>query len=147
MNDVSIRAAERTDADAIRKVINAAYAVWSVTLPDLPDVAGGVDEDIAAGRVWVAAEREAIIGCLIGGVIPGRWHLANIAVAPDHGGRGVGQALLAFAVEEAARSGVDEVALATHRKMPGSIALYKRLGWDVSGEDGNKIMMRRGIEP
>ena len=147
MNDVSIRAAEPTDAGPTQKVINAAYAVLSVTLPDLPAVADGVDEDIAAGRVWVATEREDVIGCLIGGVVSGRWHLANIAVAPDHGGRGVGQALMTFAVEEAARSGVDEMALATHRKMPGVIAFYKRLGWDVSGEDGNKIMMRRGIEP
>ncbi len=146
MNDVSIRAAESKDADAIRAVINAAYAVWSVTLPDLPDVASGVAEDIAAGRVWIATEREVTIGCLIGSVVLGRWHLANIAVAPDHGRRGVGQALMAFAVAQATMSGVDEMALATHRKMRGVIAFYKRLGWEVSGEDGNKVMMRRGIE-
>jgi len=143
MKGVRITVAQSNDADAIRKVIKAAYAVWSVSLPDLPDVAGGVDEDIAAGRVWIAVEKEVIVGCLIGGMVSGRWHLANIAVSPDQGGRGVGKALMAFALVEAARLDAAEMTLATHRKMLGVIALYKRLGWEVSGEDGNKIMMRR----
>ena len=143
MREVSIRSASSVDANAIRAVIRAAYAVWAKTLPDLPDVAAGVAEDIAGGRVWIAEQGSEITGCLIGGMVGEHWHLANVAVSPDHGSKGIGRALIAFAVVQAKQQGAHEMALATHRAMPGNVALYERLGWEVSGEVGNNIMMRR----
>lgn len=143
MSDVVIKTALSKDAEAVGEVIRAAYAPWVKMLSDLPDVSAGVTEDIASERVWVAVEGGEIVGCLIGGVITEQWQVTNVAVAPDHGGKGVGRALMTFAVARAKHEGATEMALATHRAMPGNIALYERLGWTVSGENGNKIMMRR----
>ena len=131
------------DVDAVQEVIRAAYANWAKALADLPDVSGGLAEDIAGGRAWVAMVEGEIVGCLIGGDVSGRWHLSNVAVAPEHGGKGFGRALMAFAVTEAARVGASGMALATHRDMPGNVALYKRLGWRVVAKEGNRIMMHR----
>lgn len=69
----------------------------------MPDVSGGVGADIAAERVLVAVDRDAPIGCLIGGMIDGMWHGANIAVSPSPAGTGVGSALMRFAVAQALR--------------------------------------------
>jgi predicted N-acetyltransferase YhbS len=143
MTDVLIRAALNEDIDAVREVIRAAYANWAKALAVLPDVSGGVAEDVAGGRVWVAVVEGEIVGCLIGGEVSGRWHLANVAVAPEHGGKGVGRDLMTFAVIEARRVGATGMALATHRAMPGNVALYGKLGWRVVAEEGNKIMMHR----
>ena len=106
-------------------------------------MSGGVGADIAAEQVLVAVDGNAPIGCLIGGMIDGMWHVANIAVSPSPAGTGVGSALMRFAVAQDLRDGVDEMALARHRDMPRNVALYERLGWRVSGEDGNRIMMHR----
>ncbi|MBT8460470.1 MAG: GNAT family N-acetyltransferase [Boseongicola sp.] len=143
MSDVTIRSAVLGDIEAVEAVISRAYAPWLAKIAELPDVAAGVPEDIADCRVWVAVEAQEIRGCLIGGPESGRWHVANVAVAPDHGGKGVGRALMAFAVDQARREGLREMALATHRDMPGNVNLYERLGWVVTDESGNKIMMKR----
>ena len=145
MTGISIRSAKPDDADAVRKVILAAYAPWVPKLPDLPDVSGGVSEDIEARRAWVAEHGDAIVGCLIGGIVGDHWHVANVAVSPRHGGKGIGRRLMEHAVEEAKRANVSAMALATHRDMPGNVVLYEKLGWQVSGEAGTKIMMRRDI--
>jgi GNAT superfamily N-acetyltransferase len=109
----------------------------------LPDVSRGVGADIAAERILVVVDRDAPIGCFLGGMIDRMWHGANIAVSPSPAGTGVGSALMRFAVAQALRDGVDEMALARHRDMPRNVALYQRLGWQVWGEDGNRIMMHR----
>lgn len=143
MSDALIRAATRADADQIRVVVKAAYAPWTKVLPDLPDVSAGIEDDIAAGRVWVAVEGDKVLGTLIGGISAEHWHVANVAVSPDDGGKGIGRSLMEFALAQAKREGVRDMALATHHLMPGNVALYEHLGWQVSGEDGNKVLMRR----
>ena len=145
LTGISIRHAKPDDAEAVRKVILAAYAPWFEKLPDLPDVSGGVCDDIEARRVWVAEHGDVIVGCLIGGVVGDHWHVANVAVSPEHAGQGIGRRLMEHAVEEALRANVFTMALATHRDMPGNVVLYEKLGWQVSGEAGTKIMMRRDI--
>ncbi len=145
MEDVDIRQAETDDAVAVQAVIRAAYAAWKDRLPDLTDISGGVEDDISKGRVWAALEGESVVGCLIGGASADAWHVANVAVAPQHGGKGIGGALMRFAVEQALQADVKEMVLATHREMSGNVALYEHLGWQISDADGNRVMMRRDI--
>ena len=146
MADISIRNADPADVSRVRGVIRLAYASWADRLPDLPDVSGGVEDEIAAGRVWVATEGRGIVGCLIGGVDDGVWHVANVAVAPDQAGKGCGSALMQHAVELARRAGVGQMALATHVDMARNVVMYERLGWEVSNRDGNRIMMHRDTD-
>ena len=108
----------------------------------MPDVSGGLGADIAAERVLVAVDGDAPIGCLIGGMIDGRWRGKYCSLAqPRWEGRRL--CLDPVAVAQALRDGADEMALARHRDMHRNVALYERLGWRVSGEHGNRIMMHR----
>ena len=146
MAEVSIRKAQHADAAAVRHVIRAAYAPWVGQLPDLPDVSAGVFDDIAAGHVHLAEQDQTVIGCLIGRATDANFHLANIAVAPDHGGKGVGRDLMRFAETLARALGCREMHLATHRKMSANVAFYQRLGWTVSGAVGNKVTMMLALD-
>ncbi len=86
-------------------------------------------KEIARHQVWVAEEERQIIGGLV--LIPKEDHLLldNIAVHPDHQGRGVGRALLELADSEALSQGYRELGLYTHETMTENIALYGRNGW------------------
>lgn len=56
--------------------------------------------------------------------------LDNVAVAPEHQGKGLGKALLAFAEEEAVRQGYDSIYLYAQEVMTENIALYEHIGYE-----------------
>ena len=141
MSRIEIKQATREDAADIQDVLIAAYARWQERLDDLPDVTGGVSEDIEADRTWVALDAGRVVGCLMGGMDDGRWHLANVAVHPEASGRGVGRRLIEHAEGLARASGASEMMLATHKDLPENITLYEHLGWVISGQEDARVMM------
>ena len=139
-----IRKATQSDKEALVKVIDRAYEIYKIELPDLPDVSSGVEDDIAEGNVWVAES-----GGIVGGVFltfdKTDAVLTNIAVDPIHSGEGIGKALIAHAEAECEKRGILTLKLATHVKMPENIALYSHLGWVETGCDGNKVFMSKQL--
>lgn len=142
---MQVRAALPTDLRAAQAVVAAAYAAYRSSGLDLPDVTAGLDEDIAAGRVWVADSDGPVLGVLVVTLSDTHGHLQNVAVDPSHHGRGVGTALIAKAVDLVRAAGLPQLRLTTHRMMPGNLALYGRLGWVETGRDGDKVFMVRDI--
>ena len=69
----------------------------------------------------------------------------NIAVDPDAAGKGVGSALIGALEDTARAAGITDLSLATHRDMPGNVDFYRKLGWSVTGREGNRIMMARHL--
>ncbi|MEM1129269.1 MAG: GNAT family N-acetyltransferase [Pseudomonadota bacterium] len=145
MPDFTIRPATEADAPDLTKVFAAAYAPFLASLPDLPDVTGGLAADIAAHQVWVA-ERE---GRVLGGVVlvwgAGTPTLANLAVHPEEGGRGLGRRLIAVVEEACRKEGAATLVLASHASMTDTLALYRRLGWRETGRSGNKVQMEKTL--
>ena len=94
MSDFIIRRAVAEDAPALTRIIAAAYDAYADRGLDLPPVAEGVADDIAAYSVWVAEIDSAIIGGLILVLHDDHGHLANVAVDPARSGYGVGRALI-----------------------------------------------------
>jgi ribosomal protein S18 acetylase RimI-like enzyme len=120
--------------DAIRAVVEAAYARWVVELGMRPIP---LDDDyaarVAAGQAWVAGE--PVKGVLVLEEHPGHLLVDNVAVEPASQGRGVGRALLAFAERRARGLGLPEVRLYTNERMTSNVALYRRLGYrDLAAE-------------
>lgn len=142
---MKIRPASPEDADAATEVIRRAYAPWRAKLPDLPDVASGVAEDIATGPALVAEVDGTVTGILLAKADPGTLHIMNIAVSPDAKGQGIGSALMRAIEAHARADSTHTLYLATHRDMPGNVALYEHLGWTVTGRDGTKILMERHL--
>ena len=138
-----IRKATPDDAVGLTDCTAAAYAGFDI--PDLPDVTIGIADDIAAHTVLVCVHQGRIIGGLILSVDGSAAHLRNVAVHPDHNGRGIGTALINAAIATLDPRQVKSVDLATHRAMPGNVMLYSRLGWVETGRAGNKILMTRAL--
>ena len=145
MSEVLIRRARPEDAADLTAVIDAAYAPVRASLPNLPAVSDGVALDIAENLVWVATADGAILGGLI--LIAAGDHalLANVAVVPDAGGRGIGRDLIALAEAAARDLGLAEIRLRTHARMAGNLALYERLGWRETGRDGDGVRMSKPL--
>lgn len=142
---IHIRRAEPADVPALVSCIDAAYARYAATLPDLPAVSDGVAEEIADNLVWVAVEDGAAIGALFLVLQGDVMKLGNVAVRPDHGGKGLGRRLIALAEGEARARNCTEMRLNTHAAMPENVRLYHHLGWVETGRQGNRVAMRKRL--
>ena len=106
---------------------------------------------IAQHQVWVVEDGGELVGGLV--LIPSGDHLLldNIAVHPEHQGRGVGRALLELADTQARAQGYGELHLYTHETMTENIALYTRLGWSEThrGQQAgySRVFMRKPLLP
>ncbi|RDB15005.1 hypothetical protein Hypma_003724 [Hypsizygus marmoreus] len=60
-----------------------------------------------------------------------QWHLHLFGVVPEHHGKGVGKALMAFAEE---RTKADGVSIVLETTTDVDIIIYKRLGFEIKGQ-------------
>ena len=144
---VHIRKATPEDADALAQCIDLAYARYANRIPDLPAVSEGCADDIAANQVWVATQEREIIAGLFLMPQDGFIKLANLAVHPDHGGRGIARRLMEISEREALRQGYRELRLNTHAAMPENIQIYEHFGWRVISRNGNTVSMSKSLPP
>jgi GNAT superfamily N-acetyltransferase len=150
MHHWRLRRAEPTDAPALASCVDTAYHHYIPRIgkppgPMLADYA----EEIIRHQVWVAESEQHIIGGLVLIAEEDALLLDNIAVHPDHQGRGVGRALLELADDEALSQGYGELRLYTHETMTENIALYTRSGWvetHQGHQDGYaRVFMRKRL--
>ncbi len=72
----------------------------------------------------------------IGKLAADEWYVSNVAVYPEHRGRGIGTTLMAAGEEEAVRSGCARIVLDVETDHEPAIALYRSLGYAVERETG-----------
>jgi ribosomal protein S18 acetylase RimI-like enzyme len=155
-----IRRATPADLPAIKAIIDAAYARYLTRMdkppaPMLRDYRASVED----GTTWVTGSPitgSPITGSPVTAVItlyPREDHLylENVAVAPSAQGQGLGRLLLDFAEQEAARRGLDRIALVTHEVMTENQAIYAGRGYvvvDRRAQDGyRRIFMEKRLAP
>ena len=120
---VSVRRAVPSDLDGIRAVEDASFAnPWN---------AEAFAEAMAApGRdVLVAVAGSEVAGYAVVTAGEGEAELANLAVGAAHRGAGVGEALLARAVDVARGRGARRVLLAVRGSNLVAMRLYERFGF------------------
>ena len=140
-----IRKALLADVEALASCIDAAYAKYSNRISDMPPVSDGIAEEITSNQVWVAIEDGKIIAGLFLISHDGFMKLANLAVHPSHGGKGIGRKLMELSDSEAKRQGYDEMRLNTHIAMPENVQLYEHLGWEEVSRSENTVSMRKHL--
>lgn len=140
-----IRKANLADVPQLRQCIGRAYAPLKARLPDLPDVSGGLAEEIRKRIVLVAEVNGGVAGCAILDTAGTAAHLVNIAVDPGYKGRGIGKTLMEAAEDRARLDGAADITLATHTDIPENIALYRHLGWSETSRNGNKALMKKEL--
>jgi len=143
----TLRPAKSTDANGLTRIIDAAYAGYAARGIELPPVSEGVDEDIAENTVLIAENAGTVLGGAILMLQCEKAKLANLAVHPDHGGRGIGGALMHAAVQAAREAGHATLHLTTHVDMLENVALYRHLGWTMTSTEGNKVLMMFNLHP
>ncbi len=85
---------------------------------------------VAEGVVWVIEADNAFAGYLIAyEKTPGSLHVENVAVPPEHQGKGLGKRLLAFAEDLARMRGLPQIDLYTNEKMTENLSVYPHLGF------------------
>ena len=148
MPDVSIRPAEPNDIPAITRIYTEAVlrgtASFEIEPPDEEEMARRFDALRAGGFPFlVAADRDAIAGYAYAGPyrarIAYRWTVEDsIYLAPDAQRLGIGRALLARLIAEAAAGGFRQmIAVIGDSANTGSIELHRALGFRMVGTFDN----------
>ncbi|HUF88821.1 MAG TPA: ribosomal protein S18-alanine N-acetyltransferase [Gemmatimonadota bacterium] len=87
-----------------------------------------------AGLGWVAAEpRGVVLGYAVGWVAVDEAELANLAVAEEWRGRGLGEGLVRAFAREAGVRGAGRLYLEVRVSNAGARRFYERLGFDLVG--------------
>ena len=133
---VGLRRATSADAALVRDLVRAAYAKWVPLLgrepkPMTADYDAAV-RDHVVDLLRLNGEAAALIE-----MEPENDHLlvVNVAVSPDHQGKGYGRALLAHAEEFALSLGLKELRLYTSVHLTENVKLYERVGYKVDREE------------
>jgi GNAT superfamily N-acetyltransferase len=87
--------------------------------------------DRLAKVVAVFAAGDPPVGFVSIDVIDGCAHIDQLSVLRDHGGHGIGRALLDEAVRWARADGLAAVTLTTFRDVPWNAPFYRRVGFEV----------------
>jgi ribosomal protein S18 acetylase RimI-like enzyme len=113
-----------------------------------------VREDLRANGGAIAWLGREPVGCLRYDVQPDHLHVRRVAVPPGRRRAGIGSALMAWAQRRAKSLGLREVRLGVRVQLPGNLAFYESLGYEVIGShrhpaDGRVFWreMRLRLEP
>lgn len=146
-----IRRAGPKDAEAVRGLVREAYAKWvpligREPLPMRADYDRAVREhDIRllsvegrlAALIEVIAEADHLV-------------IENVAVAPDHQGRGLGRHLMRRAEGIARRANLPRLCLLTNAAFEANIRLYGSLGFRIDRTElfmgGTTVYMSKAID-
>ena len=147
MTDPTIRKATLEDVPQIVACIDAAYAPYIKTIANLPPVSESIDLDVVDNLVWVVEDDGAIAGVVVcvEQTQPRAMKLANLAVHPSQGGKGLGGKLIRHAEQSARELGYVEMQLNTHKDMTDTQRLYFRLGWQELARDGATVTMKKSL--
>ncbi len=130
---MDIRVARPDDLPRLQDVELLAGAMFrDVGLPEIADDDPPSLDDLAgAAAVLVAVDdRDVAVGYARIEVVDGHAHLEQLSVVPDHGGQGVGTALLDAVAAWARERGDAEITLTTFRNVAFNAPLYAKRGYD-----------------
>jgi ribosomal protein S18 acetylase RimI-like enzyme len=126
------RLATARDLPSVRRVIDAAYAVYldRMDRPPAP-VLHDYRPEVEAGAVWVLGA--PVLAVIV--LIPDGDSLLveNVAVDPAAQGTRLGRRLMAFAEDQAIALGLDRVTLYANEVMTENLAFYAKLGYRETG--------------
>jgi predicted N-acetyltransferase YhbS len=145
-----IRPAVPADAEAVAAIAREAFEhyiprIGAPPVPMLVDYAAAV----AAAKVWVATDADAVIGFVLLEDEPDSLLLDVLAVSPAVQGKGIGAALLAFAEDETRNRGYRKITLYTNAAMTENIAYYPRHGYVEVGretvQDRHRVFFEKAV--
>ncbi|GAA0236728.1 GNAT family N-acetyltransferase [Cryptosporangium japonicum] len=152
VDGVVLRRAERADLPALIELLAAdQLGARRESVDDLTpyETAFAAIEADPAHLLMVAAAERRIVGTFQLSFLPGlarrgalRAQIEAVRVAGEWRGRGLGAAMMRWAIEEARRRGCATVQLTSDKSRLDAHRFYRRLGF-VASHDGFKLVLRQ----
>jgi GNAT superfamily N-acetyltransferase len=146
----AFRRAIAADAALVRAISRAAYAKWVPLIGREPwPMTADYDLALRDHRIDLLHQEGEVVGLVE--MIPAPDHLLveNVAVLPEHQGKGHGRRLMAHAEAVAGTLGHGLLRLYTNQRFAANIALYQRLGYELEREEtvpaGVVVHMRKRL--
>jgi ribosomal protein S18 acetylase RimI-like enzyme len=128
--NLNIQRATDDESPAVAALVNAAYSKWIEVIGRKPmPMLADYDALIARQCVYCAREGLVLVGVIVLWPADDSLYIDNIAVASKQQGRGVGDALLAFAEQQASALNLSRMTLLTHEKMLYNQDYYRKHGY------------------
>jgi len=86
-------------------------------------------EKLRKSDVFVAVDDGGVVGLIVLIATENHLLIENVAIDPEHQGKGIGRSLMALAETYAADRSIPELKLYTNAAMAENLALYPRLGY------------------
>ncbi|RPK31376.1 GNAT family N-acetyltransferase [Paenibacillus xylanexedens] len=122
---------------------------YEISLPKEYIEAFAKIEQQIGNSIIVAMDKDEVVGCLQLTIIPGisrlgttRGQIEGVRVGQGYRGRGIGESLFRYAINEAKSMGCDMIQLTTDKKRKDAHRFYERLGF-VDSHDGMKLVFSR----
>lgn len=128
------RVADLPRLAAIELAAASRFAGWEVAEGALSDSTAPAEFEAALerGLLWLARDPDGEpVGFALVEWLGGGPHLEEIDVHPDHGGRGIGRALIEAVCAWARRAGHASLTLTTFRDIPWNAPFYARAGFRI----------------
>ena len=135
----TIRPAVLADANRMEACAARAYADVLSRLDGLPDVVGGMAQELAENSGLIAEHGQELAGFVIFKDMPDAVKVANLACNPAFAGLGVARRLLDGVAVIARMAGKGRLDLVTHAGMTETQAFYRHLGWRETGRAGQGV--------
>ena len=149
---VEIRLASPTDAPAIRALTRSAYVKWVPVIGREPlPMQADYQQAVRQHRFDLLYLDGGLAGLIETMQQPDHWWIENIAVAPEHHGKGLGRKLLDYAECLAIEAGLKEMRLLTNQAFASNVALYQRVGYRIdriapfSGNGSMTVYMSKAL--
>lgn len=142
-----IREARPEDSQSLKNCMESAYTTYQERMGGvrLPPMDADYLSEIKNYPTWVVESEKGILGGLIMVFENDQASIANIAVNPKFQGQGIGGELIGFAEAKAREKNFSELRLATHVLLEENISLYRYLGWEETGRDDARVLMKKKI--
>lgn len=140
-----MRRADPQDANAVRRIVRAAYAQWIPVIGREPmPMKTDYERAVREHEIELLYEGGALVALIEVIVNADHLFIENIAVAPDHQGRGIGRRLLSHAEQRATDLNLRELRLLTNQAFEANVRLYKSIGFQIARaeplEDGGTVV-------
>jgi GNAT superfamily N-acetyltransferase len=151
MVSVRIRAPREDELDRLRAIeVDAARRFAELGMDDVaampPQSRDALERARDSGHLWVAELEGAPIAMALTALLDGAPHLAELDVAVEHAGRGIGRALIDHVIERARAAGHTTLTLHTFRDVPWNAPYYARLGFELLEPDAMGPELREATE-
>jgi tRNA threonylcarbamoyladenosine biosynthesis protein TsaE len=148
VSDLRVREADPGDAEAVTRVIHAAFEARPVLEPPSTALSETVDSvaDTLAQHGGVICHVDGIAaGALLFAGGGGALSLRRVSAIPHFQTRGVASAIVGVAEEVAAARGYDDVILLARAELPATLTFWSRRGYAELSRQGTSVQFGKAL--